>query len=193
MSATKVKLFEELVAEVSSCRACGLCEGVENRVNGEGDLDSLVVFVGEAPGRRENESGRHFIGSAGKLLDRLLSGAGLSRGKVFISNVVRCRPPANRRPKRGEVDACSCHLDRLLGIIEPRVIAPMGNSAIEYIFKKYDLGVAVIGNVHGKSYEIETPWGRVIIFALYHPAAAIYNRKLLGELEMDMANLAQLL
>jgi len=69
----------------------------------------------------------------------------------------------------------------------------MGNSAIEYIFNKYDLGVTVIGDVHGKSYEIETPWGRVIIFALYHPAAAIYNRKLLGELETDMANLARLL
>jgi uracil-DNA glycosylase len=189
----KAKLFGELVADVAVCRACGLCEEAKNRVNGEGELDSRVVFVGEAPGRREDESGRPFVGSAGKLLDRLLTGAGLSRLKIFISNVVRCRPPGNRRPKRVEVEACSGHLERLLRIIEPRVIAPMGNSAIEYIFEKYGWDKAVIGEVHGKPIEVEAPWGKVVVFPLYHPAAAIYNKKLLGELEADMAALARLL
>jgi uracil-DNA glycosylase len=191
--ADKARLFEKLVADVAACRSCGLCKGAKNRVNGEGDLDSCAVFVGEAPGRREDESGRPFVGSAGRLLDRLLSGAGLSRRKIFISNVVRCRPPGNRRPKGGEVEACSGHLDRLLGIIEPKVIAPMGNSAIEYIFERYELGGAVIGDVHGKPLEVEAPWGKVVVFPLYHPAAAIYNRKLLVELEADMAALALLL
>lgn len=193
MTVDKARLFEELVADVAACRSCGLCERAKNRVNGEGDLDSRVVFVGEAPGRREDYSGRPFVGSAGKLLDKLLSGAGLSRGKLFISNVVRCRPLGNRRPKRGEVEACSGHLERLLGIIEPKIIAPMGNSAIEYIFERYVLGAAVIGDVHGKPREVETPWGKVVVFPLYHPAAAIYNRKLLVELEADMAALARLL
>ncbi|MCX6648267.1 MAG: uracil-DNA glycosylase [Candidatus Bathyarchaeota archaeon] len=193
MAAEKARLFGELVAEVAACRACGLCGGARNRVNGEGDLDSRVVFVGEAPGRREDETGRPFVGSAGKLLDRLLAGAGFSRDRVFISNVVRCRPPGNRRPKRGEVEACSGHLEQLLGIIEPGVVAPMGNSAIEYVFGRFGLGEAVIGNVHGKSREVDAPWGRVVVFPLYHPAAAIYNRKLLGELDADMAALARLL
>jgi DNA polymerase len=170
-----------------------LCEGAKNRVNGEGDLNSHVVFVGEAPGRREDESGRPFVGSAGKLLNRLLAGAGLSRENVFISNVVRCRPPENRKPKGSEVEACSGHLDRLLGIIEPRVVAPMGNSAVEYIFDKYGLGEAVIGDAHGKQQKAKTQWGEIIVYPLYHPAAAIYNRKLLGELEEDMKRLAALL
>jgi uracil-DNA glycosylase len=189
----KVRLFGELVADVTACHACGLCGGARNRVNGEGNLDSRVVFVGEAPGRKEDESGRPFVGSAGKLLNRLLAGAGLSREGVFISNVVRCRPPENRRPKGSEVEACSGHLDRLLGIIAPRVVAPMGNSAVDYIFDKYGLREAVIGDVHGKTQEVKTPWGSVVVYPLYHPAAAIYNRKLLGELEEDMKGLAALL
>lgn len=189
----KARLFDELVAEVAACSACGLCEGVKNRVNGEGDLDSRVVFVGEAPGRKEDESGRPFVGSAGKLLNRLLAAAGLSRENVFISNVVRCRPPDNRKPKASEVEACSGHLDRLLGIIEPRVVAPMGNSAVEYILEKYGLWEAVIGDVHGKPQRVKAQWGEIIVYPLYHPAAAIYNRKLLGELEGDMKGLAALL
>ncbi len=189
----KARLFAELVEDVADCHDCGLCEGAKNRVNGEGDLDSRVVFVGEAPGRREDESGRPFVGSAGKLLDKLLAGAGLSRDSVFISNVVRCRPPGNRRPKRSEVEACSRHIERLLGIIAPRVVAPMGNSAVGFLFERHRLGEAVIGDVHGKPIKVEMPWGRVIIFPLYHPAAAIYNRKLLGELEADMKALAALL
>ena len=193
MAGDKARLFGELVADVATCRRCGLCEGAKNRVNGEGNLDSRVVFVGEAPGRREDESGRPFVGSAGKLLDRLLAEAGLSRRSVFISNVVRCRPPGNRKPKGAEVEACSGHLERLLGIIEPRVIAPMGNSAVEYVFARYGLGEAVIGGVHGKPLRAEASWDGVTVFPLYHPAAAIYNRGLLDELEADMAALAGLL
>jgi DNA polymerase len=160
---------------------------------GEGALDPRVVFVGEAPGRREDETGRPFVGSAGKLLDRLLAGAHLSRGNVFITNVVRCRPPGNRRPKDEEVEACSGHLKRLLEIIGPEVIAPMGNSAIEHIFERFGLEKVVIGDVHGKVCRVRAAWGRVVVYPLYHPAAAIYNRKLLSELERDMAGLAVLL
>lgn len=189
----KVKMFSELVADVADCRGCGLCDGAKNRVNGEGDLDSRIVFVGEAPGRKEDESGRPFVGSAGKLLDRLLAGAGLGRDRVFISNIVRCRPPGNRKPKQSEVEACSCHIERLLVIIAPHVVAPMGNSAVEFLFERYGLGEATIGDVHGKPREVEMSWGKVIVFPLYHPAAAIYNRKLLGELDADMRALAALL
>lgn len=166
---------------------------MKNRVLGEGDLDSRVVFVGEAPGRREDESGRPFVGSAGKLLDKILAKAGLSRGGVFISNVMMCRPPGNRRPRREEVEACSVHLERLLAIIGPRVVAPMGNSAVDFVFERFGVGKGVIGDVHGKAVSMKAPWGDVLIFPLYHPAAAIYNRELLGELEADMVELAGLL
>ena len=190
---SKMTQFEELTREVESCRACGLCEGAKNRVMGEGDLNSRVVFIGEAPGRREDETGRPFVGSAGKLLDRLLAGANLSRGGVFITNVVRCRPPGNRRPRREEVEACSGHLEKLLEIIRPDIIAPMGNSAIEHVFERFGVEKSVISAVHGKAYRVETPWGRVVVYPLYHPAAAIYNRELLNGLETDMAGLAKLL
>ena len=187
------RLFRGLSEEVEGCGRCGLCARARNRVVGEGNLDSRVVFVGEAPGRREDESGRPFVGSAGKLLDGLLAGAGLSRREVFISNVVMCRPPENRKPTRAEVEVCSGHLESLLEIIGPKVVAPMGNSAVEYFFAKYGIDGAVIGNVHGKSRRVTMPWGEVVIFPLYHPAATIYNRGLRGELEVDMVTLARLL
>ena len=193
VQSSKIARFEELRREVDSCGTCGLCTGAKNRVMGEGDLNSRVVFVGEAPGRREDESGRPFVGSAGKLLDRLLLGANMSRDRVFITNVVRCRPPGNRRPKKEEVEACSGHLERLLEIIEPGVIAPMGNSAIGRVFERFTIEGSVIGDTHGKPIKVQAPWGEVVIFPLYHPAAAIYNRKLLGELERDMVELSRLL
>jgi DNA polymerase len=179
--------------DLERCDSCSLCTGARHKVLGEGNLDSPVVFVGEAPGRKEDETGRPFVGSAGKLLTSLLAGVGLSREEVFISNVVRCRPPGNRRPRREEVEACSGHLDSLLSIIRPRIIAPMGNSSIEHFFEKYSLGKSVIGGVHGKPKRIAAEWGEVVLFPLYHPAAAIYNRKLLKELEGDIAFLAKLL
>jgi DNA polymerase len=193
LTEVKRRLVEELRSEIEACAQCSLCGTVKNRVLGEGDLDSRVVFVGEAPGRREDESGRPFVGSAGKLLDGILAKAGLSRGGVFISNVVMCRPPGNRRPRREEVEACSVHLERLLAIIEPRVVAPMGNSSVDYVFGRFGLTKGVIGDVHGRAVVVKAPWGELVVFPLYHPAAAIYNRRLLGELEADMVELAGLL
>jgi DNA polymerase len=107
--------------------------------------------------------------------------------------VVRCRPPGNRRPKKEEVEACSGHLERLLEIIEPRVIVPMGNSAIGHVFERFTIEGSVIGAAHGKPIRVQAPWGEVVIFPLYHPAAATYNRKLLSELERDMVELSRLL
>jgi len=190
---TKQEQLTLLMAELNRCDLCPLCSGAKHKVLGEGNLDSPVVFIGEAPGRREDETGRPFVGSAGKLLTRLLTGIGLSREEVFISNVVRCRPPGNRSPKREEVEACSGHMETLLRIIKPRIIAPMGNSSVEYFFDKYELGKAVIGDAHGKPKRVTEEWGEVVLFPLYHPAAAIYKRKLLKELEADMAFLARLL
>jgi uracil-DNA glycosylase family 4 len=189
----KQKRFESLIAEAEKCDACLLCKGAKKRVVGEGNLNAIVVFIGEAPGRSEDEKGRPFVGSAGKLLNKLLSNVGLERGDVFISNIVECRPPSNRRPKKDEIEACSSHLEKLLGLIRPRVVVPMGSSSLEYFYERYGLEGVVIGDAHGKSMKIITPWGEVTLFPMYHPAAAIYNRKLLGKLGDDMGSLMELL
>jgi DNA polymerase len=184
--------MDALREKAQSCTRCRLCESRTNAVFGSGCLDAEVVLVGEAPGRTEDELGLPFVGRAGKLLDELLGKAGLSRDDVFITNVVKCRPPNNRRPKKGEVDACERFIAEQLEIIRPRIVAPMGNSSISYFFEKHGLGKAVVGDVHGLEYEIEASWGVFKLVPLYHPAAAIYNRRLVDELERDMKRLAGL-
>ncbi len=177
-----------------ACERCDLHEGRLNAVPGEGDLDSPVVLVGEAPGRRENESGRPFVGSAGKLLDAALKHVGFTRSRVFITNVVKCRPPGNRRPRSDEVAICTnLFLDKQLGLLAPRVVAPMGNSALRHVFLRFGLGRAVIGEVHGKPHPVDFGWGSGVVFPLYHPAAILYTRSLEVELHADLETLVDLL
>jgi uracil-DNA glycosylase family 4 len=180
-------------AEIAECRRCRLCEGRSNPVPGEGDLDSPVVFVGEAPGRREDEMGRPFVGSAGRLLDRLLGEAGLQRRDVYITNIVKCRPPGNRRPRADEVKACASHLEGQLEIIAPRILAPMGNSSSSFLMRKYGVERASIGKAHGRRFQAEASWGRVVVFPLFHPAAVLYNRNLEDALRGDFSDLRELL
>jgi len=190
--ASKKERLERLTAEVQACTLCPLHEGRMNPVVGDGDLDSPLVLVGEAPGRREDEQGKPFVGSAGKLLDNMLEEAGMKRSTLFITNIVKCRPPKNRRPLSKEVEACSGHLENLLRIISPRVIAPMGNSSTRYFLRLFNLEKGKIGDVHGRVFHVEANWGEVILFPLYHPAAVLYNRKLEQELRDDFALLSSL-
>jgi len=178
---------------IGGCRLCRLCESRTNTVPGEGNLDSPVVFVGEAPGRKEDEQGRPFVGSAGRLLDLMLGHAGLGRGDVYITNVVKCRPPENRRPRADEMMECTAHLGEQLSIIGPRILAPMGNSSASHFLKMFGLERAGVGKVHGKAFEVQADWGPVVIFPLYHPAAVLYNRKLESELRGDFESLKRLL
>lgn len=189
----KEERMRKLSEEVSNCQLCGLCEGRQNPVLGEGNLDAKVMFIGEGPGRKEDELGRPFVGAAGKVLDRLLVHIGLGREYVYIGNVVKCRPPNNRRPSSREIEACTPHLERQLGIIEPRIITLMGNSAIHHLMKRFGLKLLPIGEVHGKPFEVEAPWGRVILFPMYHPAAAIYRRQLERVLEEDFESLKRIM
>jgi uracil-DNA glycosylase family 4 len=191
--ASKRERLERVTAEVRACRLCPLHEGRMNPVVGGGNLDSPLVLVGEAPGRKEDEQGKPFVGSAGKLLDSMLEGAGLERSKLFITNIVKCRPPKNRRPLSKEVRACSTHLETLLRTISPRVIAPMGNSSVGHFLRMFGLDNAKIGDIHGSVFSVEASWGEVILFPLYHPAAVLYNRALEQELRDDFASLKGLL
>ena len=192
VEASKKEKLEKVVEEVRSCTRCRLCEGRKNPVVGGGSLDSPLVLVGEAPGRREDELGKPFVGSAGKMLDQVLEKVGIERGEIFITNVVKCRPPGNRRPRAQEVDACSRHMAAILGIVAPKVIAPMGNSSTGYFMKRFGLRRSSIGDVHGRPFPVEAEWGSVVLFPLYHPAAVLYNRSLEAELLVDFQRLKEL-
>lgn len=185
----KIKKMNKIIAEASSCFKCALGENRKNVVLGSGNLDAEIVFIGEAPGRKEDESGLPFVGSAGMILDSLLNSAGINRNEVFIGNILKCRPPENRRPKRSEIAACENYLIRQLEIIEPKVIAPMGNSALNYFQDLFELDKLAIGEAHGKLYRCGSSWSKVFLIPLYHPAAAIYRKNLLEVLIKDMKKL----
>ncbi len=148
-------------------------------VVGEGSLEAKIMFVGEAPGRKEAESGRPFCGASGKLLDELLKSASLSREEVYITNIVKDRPPENRDPTEEEKDLYAPFLDRQIAIIKPRIVAALGRHAMDYLMRHFGLGSQIepISVAHGKAFEVEARYGTASVVALYHPAVAIYNRK----------------
>lgn len=143
------------------------------------------MFVGEAPGEQEDVQGRPFVGAAGKLLTELLASIGLGREDVYITNVVKCRPPNNRPPRKDESSACRAYLDRQLALIHPSVICPMGNSAIHALIDSDESVTAV----HGIPFEV----GSITYFPMYHPAAALYTFELRRVMEEDFKKLRALL
>ena len=160
-------------------------------VIGEGSHDAQVVFVGEAPGRNEAKTGRPFCGAAGKILDELLSSAGIERSSVYITNIVKDRPPENRDPLPSEIEVYGPFLDRQIHIIQPKIIATLGRYSMQYIFDKFLLGyLGTISALHGKSFNATASYGAVTIVVLYHPAAAIYNQHLKETLLEDFKFLA---
>lgn len=162
-------------------------------VIGEGSHDAHIMFVGEAPGRNEAKTGRPFCGAAGKILDDLLASIAIPRETVYITNIVKDRPPENRDPLPSEIELYGPFLDRQIEIIQPRVIATLGRYSMVYIMKKFDLSFELepISTAHGKSYEAQASYGPIHIAPQYHPAAAIYNRELIETLKKDFQILKQ--
>jgi DNA polymerase len=156
-------------------------------VIGEGSHDARIMFVGEAPGRNEAKTGRPFCGAAGKVLDSLLAHVGIPRESVYITNIVKDRPPENRDPLQGEIDIYGPFLDRQIEIIQPRVIAALGRYAMGYIMRKFDLELELepIGKAHGKAYPTKSSYGDLDIVVLYHPCVAVYNPNNLDSLKKD--------
>ena len=178
--------MEELVKEVVSCRKCELWKTRNNPVPGEGSLNAEVMFIGEAPGYNEDVQGRPFVGAAGKLLDTLINDIlNLTRGDVYIANVLKCRPPGNRDPLPEEVELCTPYLDRQLLIVRPRVIVTLGRYSTIYLMRKAGIQVRDISSVRGKIYKINVLGLGVNLIPTFHPAAALYNPKLKGMLEED--------
>lgn len=174
----------QVAREVSTCQKCALHRTRKNAVPGEGPADAEVMFIGEGPGFHENELGRPFVGAAGNFLNELLAGAGMDRTRVWIGNVVKCRPPGNRDPLPEELAECSFYLDRQIAAIDPRIIITLGR----YSMAKYMPG-ARISAVHG---QMQRSGARFVI-AMYHPAAALHQGSLKPVIEKDFSLLPGLL
>jgi len=172
---SKNKDIEKIRNLVKNCKKCILHKTRNKTVVDKGSLNAKIMLIGEAPGHNEDIQGRPFVGKAGKILDELLNSINLKRSDVFIANILICRPPKNRNPLRSEINMCKKYLDMLIKIIQPRIIAPMGNFANFYIFKKFGLKIDKISNIHGRIYQINNIYGIIRIIPLYHPAVATYN------------------
>lgn len=163
-------------------------------VLGEGSHNARVMFIGEAPGQNEAKTGRPFCGAAGRILDELLAAITMPRESVYITNIVKDRPPENRDPLPSEIELYAPFLDRQIEIIQPKVLATLGRFSMEYIMRKLGLTFELesISNAHGKMYDARAPYGPIKIVPLYHPAAAIYNQSLKQTLLKDFQVLKNL-
>jgi uracil-DNA glycosylase len=179
----------ELYQEARACARCALHKGRTKVVFGAGNADADLMFVGEAPGQQEDLEGLPFVGRAGKLLDQLLGEVGLERSDVFITNVLKSRPPGNRDPQPEEIDACKPYLHKQVELIEPRVICTLGNFATKLLTRSQ----RGITGVHGRPQVHELGGRAVRVFPLYHPAAALRSTKTLEELREDFRRLPELL
>ena len=190
---TKEERRAELTAVYRQARTCTRCPELASTrtqvVFGSGNADADLMFVGEAPGAREDEQGIPFVGAAGKLLGELLADVGLTRDDVFVANVLKCRPPGNRDPLPAEIENCSDYLMRQVELIEPRVICTLGNFATK-LLRAEPTGIS---RLHGQA-EIRVIGERAVrLYPLFHPAAALYTRSLLDTLRADFARLPGLL
>jgi DNA polymerase len=180
----KVKIYNQISDEIVSCNKCSLCENAKFAVVGEGSLNSKIIFIGEAPGKNEDETGRPFVGRAGKLLTQLVNSLGLSREDVWIGNVIKHRPPKNRPPRPEEIFACKNFLTRQIELINPEIIVSLGRFSFNYF-----LPDAKISSERGKLIDM----GRFKLFPVYHPAAALRNKNFLNTLTADFSHLSEIL
>jgi DNA polymerase len=174
---------------VAGCTRCALAQTRTQVVFGSGSPTADLMFVGEAPGFHEDKQGVPFVGAAGQLLDKLLHGIGLTREDVFVANVLKCRPPGNRDPQPEEIEACEGHLFKQIELIEPKVVATLGNFATKLLSGK-PLGIT---RVHGQEQEVLLGGSSVLLYPLFHPAAALYTPRMLDVLETDFSRLPELL
>ena len=182
-----MKPAEELEQVAKESRVCTKCELQYSRklaVPGEGPANADIMFIGEGPGFHENEQGRPFVGAAGKLLDDLLAKINMKRSDVFITNIVKCRPPGNRDPQPDEIQSCSDYLDRQIEAIKPKVIVTLGRHSLGRFLPN-----AKISEIHGQAKRVKG-W---LVVAMYHPAAGLHQRSLMAAIEQDFKRLPELI
>ncbi len=178
------QVLAEIAKQVSTCEKCDLHYSRKNGVPGEGPADADIVFIGEGPGFHENMQGRPFVGAAGDFLEELLGTIGMKREEVFITNVVKCRPPGNRDPAPDELEACSPYLDKQLQVINPKVVVTLGRfSMARYIPN------AKISEIHGQPLRVKG----TLVMPFYHPAAALHRPSLRSVVEEDFRKLPEII
>lgn len=177
----KAKRIEQVCEEILALTESPLyeyrTENAYSPVIGEGSLDAPIMFVGEAPGKKEAETAKPFCGRSGKMLDELLASIGMDRSNVYVTNLVNDRPQDNRDPSPAEIALYGPFLARQIDIIKPKVIVTLGRHPMKFVFGKYGLSASlqVISKIHGQTFQAEASYGPVTVIALYHPAAALYN------------------
>ena len=177
-------LIDHIASEISKCKACPLYKTRTLTVPGKGNPKSKIMIIGEAPGHNEDLKGIPFVGKSGRILDNLLISIGLDRTKIFITNMVKCRPPKNRNPNPTEISQCSSFLDSQILTINPLIIITLG----VFSLKKF-LPNIPIKNARGLMHQ----WNGYNIYPIYHPAAALYNPTLLPKMESDFENISRLI
>ncbi len=176
--------LSELYQEIAQCQQCELAKYRTKVVPGEGAEDADIMFIGEAPGWHEDQQGRPFVGPAGLYLDQLLASINLRRNQVYIANVIKCRPPANRDPLPSEISNCRRWLERQIELIQPRMIVTLGRYSMAMFFPGKS-----ISRIHGTAQKRDN----VIYYAMYHPAAALHQQSLRQAIEADMLKIPSLL
>jgi len=195
----RTNLLREIKDEVFNLKKSPLYkERVKNKVFpviGEGSHYAKIMFIGEAPGKNEAQTGRPFCGAAGKVLDELLESVSIKRSDVYVTNIVKDRPTLNRDPSPEEIKIYAPFLDRQISIIKPEIIATLGRFSMEYIMKKFGLlgRLKSISQIHGQVFDVETDFGTTKIIPLYHPAVVLYNRGELETLKSDFKILSTVL
>jgi uracil-DNA glycosylase family 4 len=174
----------QLAEEIKTCQLCILSQGRTNAVPGEGPEDADIMFIGEGPGFHEDRQGRPFVGAAGNYLEELLEKIDLSRQEVYITNVVKCRPPGNRDPQPAEIEACRPYLDKQIDLLRPRLIVTLGRFSMQRYFPG-----ASISRIHGQPKRV----GNVIYYPMFHPAAALHQPRWRNLLEEDILKIPDLL
>lgn len=179
---TREEILAKVAEETAACTKCELHFSRKNAVPGSGPVDASIMFIGEGPGFHENEQGQPFVGAAGRFLEELLQNIGLRRDQVFITNVVKCRPPGNRDPQTNELEACDGYLERQIQAINPKVIVTLGRFSMQKFLPN-----ARISQAHGQAVRVR---GRLVV-PFYHPAAALHQPSLRPTVEADFALLPQ--
>lgn len=174
----------EVEDQIRGCTLCDLSRTRTNAVPGEGSRSADIMFIGEAPGFHEDRQGEPFVGAAGKFLNEMLASIGMDRSTVYITNVVKCRPPGNRDPLPDEIAACSTYIDRQIELVDPKVVVTLGRFSMSRWFP-----TERISRIHGRPKR----FGKIMVVPMYHPAAALHQSSLRATIEADMQKLPQIL
>lgn len=186
--------LEKIKEEVIVCKKCPLFRTRNYPVVGEGNHQAKIMFIGEAPGAQEDKTGHPFCGAAGKILDELLESVGIKREDVYITNLLKDRPPENRDPKKEELEACLPYLERQIEIIKPKILCSLGRFSMSFLMERFGLKdqIQPISKIHGRVFESRSLFQNIILIPFYHPAVATYNLNMKEILKKDFKVLENL-